>query len=287
MDNFYITLTSNSKSNFEDISKFRKKLSSNVNLKGDWDVGLTSISFPNSAFNFNEKEYINYTYYDSFNNKMKIFKKPVEISMNNYIDIKSLMEEIASSRIKSMNSLKKGDASIDLPELELNTKNNILFFQLKLYNNFLVFPQMSEHLCYMLGFDKKLLDQKISDVYQFYEKELTKNSTYIHKHANKDKTLSALFSYNLKCSLNSIFLHCDLIKETHFNEHSVQLLRCIEIPNSAAYGDQISINYPICHYIPVRYNEFESIEITLKDEIGDYFPFRFGNILITLHFRRQ
>ena len=287
MENFYVTLTSNSRSNNEDISNLQKKFASRVKLKGNWEVGLTSISFPNSAFNFNEKEFINYTYYDSYNNKMKLFKKPVEISINNYLDIKSLLEEISASRTKIMNSLKNEDASIELPELELNTKSNILFFKLKVYNNFLVFPQMSDRLCYLLGFDKKLLDQKISNVYQFYEKELTKNPTYIFKHASKDKTLSAQNIFNLKSDLNSMFLYCDLIKESHFNENSVPLLRCINIPNSAVYGDQISINFPICHYIPVRYNEFETIELNLKDESGINFPFRFGNIGISLHFRKQ
>ena len=289
MDNFYITLTSNVKSNFfdEDISNFRTKLASGVNLKGKWEVGLSAISYTNSGYNFNEKEHIDYTFYDPFEMKKKIFKKSVEISINNYPDIKSLLEEIETSRSKAMKTLKLTDASTELPEINIRTKDNRLYFNLKLYNNFLVFPQMSDRLCKILGFDKEILEQKITETYETYTTELTKNPKYTPKHSAREKIFWAPNIFNLKVNYNSMFLYCNLIKDSYINENLEPLLRFIEIPSTANYGDQIVFNYPKCHYIPVRYNEFGSIEVTLKDETDKNFPFRFGNIIIVLHFRKQ
>ena len=281
MDNFYVTLTSN-----KELSNFKTTLASRIELHDEWEVGLSTFSFTNSSYNFNEEEFIEYTFYDSFNLKKKVFKKPVVISVNNYFDINSLLADIDVSRTKVMNSLRLEDASIDLPEFELNKKQNKLSCNLKLYNNFLVFPQMSERLCKLLGFNKELLDKKISFIYQFYEKELKKNQKYSHKHSAKDKVLHAESIYNLKID-KSMFLYCDVVKESYVNEHLQPLLRYIVIPYSASYGDQIVLNYPICNYIPVRYNEFETIEITLKDENGKNFPFQSGNIGVVLHFRKQ
>ena len=251
MNNFYITLPSFEKSKYFDnnLAKFRTKLASRVKLYGNWEVGVSSISYTYSNFNINEKEYIEFVYYDWFNITAKKFSKQIEISTKNYDDIKKLLQEIEISREKVLKNLQLNDTNVDLPKFELVDKYNMIRCNLPTYNNFLVYPQMSDHLCKILGFDKASLDDKMYYTHEAYHNALKSKSEAQRKifkpsHVAKDKVIWAKNEYELKADFNSLFVYSNIVKDSYIGENLRPLLRFVEIPCKAKFGDQIVFNFP-------------------------------------------
>ena len=92
--------------------------------------------------------------------------------------------------------------------------------------------------------------------------------------------------YDLGHVYYGLYVYCDLISPSFVGDSMSQLLRYVEIPPEVKFGNQIVLSYPDTHYIPVYQNEFGSIEIDIKDEYGNHFPFEFGRSIIILHFRK-
>ena len=66
----------------------------------------------------------------------------------------------------------------------------------------------------------------------------------------------------------------------------IQLLRSVEIPPHAQFGDKITLNYEKPHYIPILCNDFDEIEINISDDINQLIRFTFGRTRIKLHFKQ-
>jgi hypothetical protein len=62
------------------------------------------------------------------------------------------------------------------------------------------------------------------------------------------------------------------------------LLRIVE--TSGKYGDKIRVNFDPPRYIPVQKQEFDSLEIDIRDEYGSPVSFESGQSVVTVHFRR-
>ena len=83
-----------------------------------------------------------------------------------------------------------------------------------------------------------------------------------------------------------LYVYSDIIEPIHVGDTLTQLLRFVEIPNGYKFGDQVVLSYPDTQYIPVNKNEIDMIEIEIKNEYGELFPFEYGRSIITLHFRQ-
>jgi len=85
---------------------------------------------------------------------------------------------------------------------------------------------------------------------------------------------------------HSLFVYSDVIYPTLIGDTCAPLLRVVEIPQNSKFGDQIVCTYPDTHYLPLLTNEFESIEIAIRNDTGQYMPFEYGRSIATLHFRK-
>ena len=92
---FYLTLPSNaSTSTFPDnkASSYRVKIPQPLNLNGDWEVGLYSITYPHTWYNFSEHDgqvyysddgviffgnYVDYGYYETMEDFLKSVNKAI------------------------------------------------------------------------------------------------------------------------------------------------------------------------------------------------------------------
>jgi hypothetical protein len=63
-------------------------------------------------------------------------------------------------------------------------------------------------------------------------------------------------------------------------------LRVVEVPRKAKFGEQCVIKYENLQYRPILINEFESIAISIKDDGRELIPFKFGHVIVTLHFKK-
>ncbi len=60
----------------------------------------------------------------------------------------------------------------------------------------------------------------------------------------------------------------------------------VEVPRKTKFGEQCVIKYENPQYRPVLENEFEFIEMSIKDDTGELIPFEFGRAIVTLHFEK-
>ena len=64
-------------------------------------------------------------------------------------------------------------------------------------------------------------------------------------------------------------------------------MKVVEVPNNVDFGQQVVINYPNIQYVPILTNEFDHIEIDIRDDAGHNIPFEFGRSIVVLHFRKR
>ncbi len=69
--------------------------------------------------------------------------------------------------------------------------------------------------------------------------------------------------YNIWAGYQSLFVYSDIVSPSFVGDSYTQLLRLVEIPNEARFGDQIKLTYPNTYYIPLLVKDFEVIEIDI------------------------
>lgn len=296
MDNFYITLPSNVKNDYNDntVANFKTKLATRLSLEGDWMVGLASISYTRSWNIKSENaffhiEYMNYVHYPRL-----IEDSSFQIDLSDYNSVEAIVDEI-NGKI-DLYELK--NSNMKLPRLNINTRTNRISIKLTSHKNKLVFLKMSLNLCKILGFDKTKLDNYIIDSFWLYYTEWEAlgirnqfkwaGGDWIPEKAPdiSKMTYNSEEPYNILPIYNTLYLYCDLVKPSFVGDSYSQLLRIIEVPSNTQFRDQISISYTNIHYFQLQYKEFDMIEIDIKDDLGERIPFLFGRTIVCLHFKR-
>jgi len=182
---------------------------------------------------------------------------------------------------------------IKLPEFFENQYGKKVQFKMTKYLGGHVFPEMSPELCRILGYDYKydkhreIILRKMNKDYNSLNDEGKK--TY---KSTIDENIDVANIYGsqmpeLYSTIHSLFVYCDVVKPSFVGDSLTQLIRCVEIPSSAKYGEQVVITYPNTHYYTVNSRDIESIEIDITDDIGKRIPFLFGRTICTLHFRKK
>ena len=290
MDDFYVYLPANVGSTyFENTSSnYKTKLAKFINLKGTYEVGLAEISYTFSFYNIFEDELFNIVF---MNENSEIEKIQFKLNKGFY-QIDSL--------IKSINNviILEGE-NITLPKLELMTykftqKIKIINGQ---HKKGLIFLEMSENLCKILGINKKQYDDITQSILLPYILEMS-YKTGIEGISKSDFTpVLGVFkdqieyegddSFDIACGFRTIFVYCDIIKQNYVGDTLTQLLKFVQVPNNIDYGQQVHIIYDNIQYFPLIVNEFESIEIDIKDDSGMNIPFHYAKNLCVLHFRKN
>ena len=153
MDNFYITLysdLSNKKYN-NSISSFNTDLASTIQLEGNWEVGLASISYTKSFVTITNKQEIEFYYYEK---GVKSFTEKAQILKNHFLDIVSLLNYLNECITTAETAIKKNFKfkDLELPKFELD-KTDFVKIILKTHKKCLIFPKLPLQLSHVLGFD--------------------------------------------------------------------------------------------------------------------------------------
>ena len=291
MDEFYITLPSNVKNDFYDntIANFKTKLATNLKLDDKWCVGVASISYTNSWNVKAEIAVFNFSYWHIGNHQ--ILDNSYNLDLSDYHTVEEVINEM-NKRIKVYeNSTELGDRK-KLPRFLLNKLTNRVEIKPTFYKNSMIFPTMSENLCKVLGFDKRAMDNYKSEKQEQYRHDwesLTISQQFhaiVDYHTKKpneaDYSYVAEAPYNMLPTFSTIYLYCDLVKHNFVGDSFSQLMRIVEVPPKSKFRDQIYFNYTNIHYMPLQQTEFNTIEIHLKDDLGQTVPFLL--VELSLHY---
>lgn len=298
MESFYITLPSNVRNNHFDntVANFRTELAQELKLSDDWLVGLAGISYTNSWYNIIEEQKITVIYYDDNSFPSLPKTQQFDLPRGKYKKIDDLLvamdfqwKRFYTKHLPNVDVSKSKKDRTPKPIFNYRATDNRVTITLPKLNHKDVYFSFSQELCQILGFEKQDLDSLSGDAMISYAKNINNNSISNINSDNEEKflTLTGIRPYSLEHIYYGLYVYCDIIKPSFVGDTLTHLLRFVEIPPNINYGDQIVISYPDTHYIPLLIKNFKNIEIHIKDEYGNSFPFEFGRSIIILHFMKN
>ena len=80
-------------------------------------------------------------------------------------------------------------------------------------------------------------------------------------------------------------MYCDIIENMPVGREEAPLLRIVGV--DAKQGEIVRKTYDNPMYIPVRIKKFDTVEIDIKSNTGEYVPFQYSKSEVILHFRKQ
>ena len=286
MDNFYITLPSNVPS-FEQntIANYKTKLSSRLILPDEWEVGLVEISYTLSWYNSPNNEEISLVYWDKGMSQRT--SKNVFLPPGRYDKIDDMLNTI-NGRLSQFE-----DINLDtIPTISVEDRDRIITISQGVKDKKRVFVELSDNLCSIFGFEKKKMSQyygqKLLEYGQIESAKIAEGIKNFEHSAPTDNELlyKAERPYEISGGYHSSFVYSNIVSPSFVGDSYTQLLRLVQIPTDAKYGEQILISYPNTYYVPLLIKEFDTIEIDIKDDNGQTIPFEFGRCIIVLHFRK-
>lgn len=283
---FYVTLPSNVKS-FPDntIANYKTQLPTRLILNDEYEVGLVEISYTLSWYNNPIEEEITLVYWDE--GKSKRITENINLPPARYDSILDILNVI-NTKFTEFKTISFDEA----PTMSVEDRDRIVMITQGVLNNKRVFVELSDNLCGMLGFTKQKMNRYYGEEllkYAQIENENIKQGNLQFSYDNPTKselTYRAERPYEISGGFHSLFVYTDIIAPSFVGDTNVPLLRVVQIPTNAKYGEQILIDYPNTYYKPLFIKEFDTITINIKDDTGKDIPFEFGRCYIVLHFRK-
>jgi hypothetical protein len=278
MSHFYINLPSNSSyEHFPNntLTEFTTKLPSTIELTNEWEVGLAEIMFPRNWYTLPKKGLtivVDYRECDEdwrqamamkLQNGEEITEDEentiVRLKINGgfYNSMEELCEEMNQTSIRAFSETR---VNIAPPTFHYKAITRRFFFTiapgLSIY-----FPQPLEDI---LG----LTSSQNPSCNKTWEK----------------RTIKGDLSCSLQSGVHALYVYCDLLQFTHVGDIKAPLLRVVDSGGDA--GDVITRYYEKPRYIPIQKKCFDTIQIIIRDDLGEKILFESGKVLLTLHFRR-
>lgn len=92
-----------------------------------------------------------------------------------------------------------------------------------------------------------------------------------------------LFTADITGGFNTLYIYTDIVEHQIVGDAYVPLLRCIPVRGET--GDCVNNIYDKPHYIPVNKHHIDTITIEIKTDQNKNVSFRFGKVIVKLHFR--
>ena len=247
---FYLTLPSNASLDvFPDnkTTEYRVKLPQPIELDGNWEVGLYSISYPHTWYTLRDINADTHFYCDDGSG----FYNTVKMDYGFYASIQEFIVDV--------NKGLKEETGDDSMYFTYSTKTGKVTCHLKKPRQ-KVF--VARTISLILGYAGK---ETIIDV----AKGAAQESPYVAD--------LSFFSF--------IFTYCNIVQPQIVGDTSAQLLR--SIPVEGKYGDIVTKTFTNIQYVPVQTKSFGDVKILLRNDTGDPVPFERGKVIETLHFRQH
>ena len=296
MNNFIVNLRSNdSIDKFPDnvVSDFCVKMSNPIELKGQWQVGLSEIHYTNSIQGMDlelyyslEIEYRNVDHspisniindttefntikslYNRALNNNYISEIVVKINRDsNFIDVtRDESNNIIRITLKSneaiFNYLEKRKTRNRKKNTESENENALMNPSQQKYIRIKTLS-LSNHLRFVLGME-------------FMEYENV-------------AVIKGLKTPYYPSHPTSLFIHSDIIEHQYVGSDMLQLLRSVAMDRSAKNkNNRLQVIFSNPYFMNVNRNYIESIRIQILDEFMERIKFESGNVNVTLIFRKK
>ena len=280
---FYMTLSSNVDSvkffgKTNKISEFKTKLGRTICLDGNWCVGVAGISYTKSWYNV-----IN-------SHQISLFDEMGEIYLTNDnitddFTISKGFYESPSKLVNAINGVLSKFTTIKAPKISYNDINNCVRLEPGIVNDAIrLYPNLGNEIENILGLKNRLLSTMV------YSHQKHENAIAEHVFKGDDiyrkDVFNAFHPVEISGGFHSLYLYTDIVYPSLVGDSFSQLLRVIEVPRKHKFGETVHLNYDRPYYMPVMLNNFETIEISIKDDTDNLIPFMFGRCTIILHFKK-
>lgn len=240
---FYVTLPSDSSMHFfpeNKISHFKTQLPFPLDLKGEWEVGLSEIIYPHSWHNINETN--NYFRYE----------------INNGNIVSSVKQEIDVGCYESMYDI--------VSAIQLSLPKNPSRFTLH-YN------KTTKRVKINVVQDASLYLENMGEILGFPNKSAIRGN------------MKSEYTADVGSNFSFFYVYTDLISSQIVGDTQAPLLRIVRVKGQD--GETISQYYDRPQYLPLMRHSFQTIQVELRLNSGDFVPFQRGKVIIVLHFRMR
>jgi hypothetical protein len=86
--------------------------------------------------------------------------------------------------------------------------------------------------------------------------------------------------------LNSLYVYSDIVYPSIIGDTTGPLLRVVHVPSKTTFGQQVTEYFDPPYYYPLAHFNFQEITCYIRTDTGVPPPFRFGRVVITLHFKK-
>ena len=276
-DEFTIDLISNASMetfNENTMASFRNQLSQPIQLQGEWQVALTSLSFPSKINNVNSGEIVVYT-----NPRTETDESRNQSGQNRKIrtGIYNSWENLVTEIVR-IASLKQFDRRFDKVTQKLTLtfgKNEGLSFQ-------------DNEIPSILGFKGTPDPSHSGFVHIGYIKNVENGNP------NAPNRHLANFPVDITCGPQPIFVYIDIIEYQHMGDSRAPVLKIIESERRLRNGSLNPVT-PVHHknltnldYKRLLSNNIQNIKVELRNETGKLLPFTgIGELSSVLNIREQ
>jgi hypothetical protein len=252
MESFYVTLPNNSSTRVYPNNRaehFKTVLPRRFDLNGDYEVALTELHYPQYLYNINKDIHYLIVYFGHDN------EEGVHIIEGFDIPLKSGVYFGIEQLILHMNSL----SGSGVLKYKFEMKDKFVSFRTEYVDTDL---KMSDSLALMLGFMPGL----------------------VRSHEERAHTLP-----NLQLGLpKSIYVYMDIVHPQFVGDVMARLLRVVRVDmKKFVYGGMCTETFHNPQYVPVEKNDFQEVEIDIRDEFGNPVSFFTGSTTAVLHFRKR
>lgn len=303
---------------------FTTELPQRIELQGRWEVALTEIQFPCSFLHIRDNEgIIRFIDIDENNKSVKAMRSQVPVgiysSMRNIVAGVNFAAKSVDSHIVFHYGIFVGGKVF----MKLNCKENgcniihyisfsdklrrILGFDIHIKRNDLVqldsepavptsLPAWFYHEIGMKiqynDDDEKLVKIESSSVIPnilpswVYDEEM--HSLLFYELTSTRMLIADEPGSLLRGIPDKLFVYCDICEPYITGDVQTPLLRIVALDsqNDYAFASTRIKHFSPAQYITLRQTCFRTIEIDIRDHLGQSIPFEFGTLTVTLHFRR-
>ena len=265
---FYLTLPSNSSLDFypsNTLTHYTTVLAQDVDLYGQWEVGLSEIQYPRSWHNIQK----NTGWIDVYCNGYKT--KTLDVPHGQY--------DTPEQLIAGLNQLFTPAPPPYTPSDSSQTGYAIVLSQ----------PHQSQDQERNVAFNYHSVSQKVTiEVLEGYTIQLSPALQHIlgmaKNNLNEGKH-QGTHVVDVHQGFYSLYVYCNLIEPWLVGDTRASLLRIVPIEG---HGHQmITKTYQHIQYLPLGQKHFRTIEIDIKKDTGEKVPFELGKLVVTLHFRKR
>lgn len=90
---------------------------------------------------------------------------------------------------------------------------------------------------------------------------------------------------DLRGGFDSMYVYCDIVEPQIVGDCLTPLLRVVNVEGN--HDDVLVKSFDFPHYVPVSKRELSTIEINIKDDANRFVGFRYGKVVVKLHFRKR